>query len=129
MRLVSKPEIVTSAVDPGVMPATAKLTYPKGNCTPSGSATPGVAATDAVMLLPTGELTRKFAPVVGLWRATTFGKLLLATTWTLGENSEVLFDGSVAVALMNWPTAITGEKWLTKSAVPAISVVTEIEPR
>src|SRR5882757_1115048 len=110
MRLVSKPEIVTSAVDPGVMPRTVKLTYPKGNCTPSGRPTPGVAATDAVMLLPAGELTRKLVWVVGLRRATTFRKLLPATTCTLAENSDVLFEGSVAVALMTWPTVTTVAK-------------------
>src|SRR5437868_5711756 len=55
-------------------------------------------------------------------------------TWTQVENSEVLPLGSVAVAVMNWPTATaTGRVTLNGSAVglktsQVPSVVTVVEP-
>ena len=51
------------------------------------------------------------------------------TAWTSRENSEVSPDGSVAVALIHWPTAEAARPVALKLALPEPSVVTVAEPR
>ena len=45
------------------------------------------------------------------------------------ENSEVLLLGSVAVAVMSWPTVTAAEKAAVKLTLPPSSVVTSLKPR
>jgi len=45
------------------------------------------------------------------------------------ENKEVLWLGSVAVAVTNWPEATDTDRAAIKEALPLPSVVTDEEPR
>jgi hypothetical protein len=55
--------------------------------------------------------------------------MLDQATSSLFENIEVVLNGSVAVAVMNWPGATVTAKPALKIALPVASVVTVIEPR
>ena len=52
-----------------------------------------------------------------------------ATAWTQGENSDVLPDASVAVAVMYCPSGSTSGKVTENGVSPPESVITLVEPR
>src|SRR5262249_54975733 len=56
------------------------------------------------------------------------GPAVPVTTWQL-ENCEVLFLGSVAVAVTNWPAGTPTPRVTVKVAAPLALVVTIAEPR
>src|SRR5579884_1606678 len=68
----------------------------------------------------------------GLRRRPTFGvasSVLAQVTVRPAENSDVLPNGSVAVAVMTWPGAIVKPNVAVNVALPVASVVTVTEPR
>ena len=52
-------------------------------------------------MLPTGEVTERYAGRRRVQHGDVMHRQLAAATWTFAANSEVLPDGSVAVAVMN----------------------------